>query len=81
VLSWSILRGLKFEQVGFFSIFLLPSLIVAILTLFLINLGPLQGGADVIELNTGCTVEVTTKDVSNDRALDTPDGPHRLNVD
>ena len=27
------------------------------------------------------TVEVTTKDVSNDRALDTPDGPHRLNVD
>lgn len=46
-----------------------------------IRTGPLQGGAEVVELTTGCTVEVTTDDVSNDAAPDSPDGPHRLNVD
>eukprot|EP00804_Cyclotella_cryptica_P011158 CCRYP_007697-RA/>CCRYP_007697-RA protein AED:0.02 eAED:0.02 QI:141/1/1/1/1/1/2/900/384 len=46
-----------------------------------IRTGPLQGNADVVELTTGCTVEVTTEDVSNDPTPETPQGPHRLNVD
>lgn len=46
-----------------------------------IRTGPLQGNADVVELATGCVVEVTTEDVSNDPAPETAEGPHRLNVD
>ena len=46
-----------------------------------IRTGPLQGNADVIEFAVGATVEVTIEDVSADPAPETPEGPHRLNVD
>jgi len=46
-----------------------------------IRTGPLQGGAEVVELATGSVVEVTTEDVSSDPKPETADGPHRLNVD
>ena len=46
-----------------------------------IRTGPLQGNADVAEFAVGATVEVTTEDVSADQTPDTPEGPHRLNVD
>lgn len=46
-----------------------------------IRTGPLQGGVDFVELAIGCVVEVTTQDVFNDPAPETPDGPHRLNID
>ncbi|KAL7518160.1 hypothetical protein ACHAWX_003017 [Stephanocyclus meneghinianus] len=46
-----------------------------------IRTGPLQGNAEVVELTTGCIVEVTTEDVSNDPAPEKAEGPHRLNVD
>ncbi|KAL7514894.1 hypothetical protein ACHAXN_012168 [Cyclotella atomus] len=46
-----------------------------------IRTGVLQGGVDVVELTTGCVVEVTTEDVSGDPAPSSAEGPHRLNVD
>lgn len=46
-----------------------------------IRTGVLQGGVDVVELETGCVVEVTTEDVSKDVAPESAEGPHRLNVD
>lgn len=46
-----------------------------------IRTGPLQGNIDVAEFAVGAVVEVTTEDVSSDPAPETPDGPHRLNVD
>mmetsp|Transcript_23852 Transcript_23852/g.48801 ORF Transcript_23852/g.48801 Transcript_23852/m.48801 type:complete len:570 (+) Transcript_23852:138-1847(+) len=46
-----------------------------------IRTGPLQGNVDVAEFAIGCVVEVTTEDVSNDPAPESPEGPHRLNVD
>jgi len=46
-----------------------------------IRTGPLQGNADVQNFAVGSTVEVTTEDVSNDPAPESPDGPHRLQID
>ena len=46
-----------------------------------IRTGVLQGGVDVVELETGCVVEVTTEDVSMDAPPESAEGPHRLNVD
>ena len=46
-----------------------------------IRTGVLQGGVDVVELTTGCIVEVTTDDVSGDAAPESSEGPFRLNVD
>ena len=46
-----------------------------------IRTGPLQGNADVVEFAVGATIEVTTEDVSADPTPETPEGPHRLNVD
>jgi len=46
-----------------------------------IRTGVLQGNADVAEFAVGATVEVTSEDVSNDPAPESPDGPHRLNID
>mmetsp|Transcript_14860 Transcript_14860/g.20988 ORF Transcript_14860/g.20988 Transcript_14860/m.20988 type:complete len:574 (-) Transcript_14860:518-2239(-) len=46
-----------------------------------IRTGPLQGNVDVAEFGVGCIVEVTTECVSNDAAPESPEGPHRLNID
>jgi pyruvate kinase len=41
----------------------------------------LQGNIEVQEFATGSVVEVTNEDVSQDAAPDSPEGPHRLNID
>lgn len=46
-----------------------------------IRTGVLQGGVEVQEFDVGSIVEVTTEDVSSDPAPESPDGPHRLQVD
>lgn len=46
-----------------------------------IRTGPLQGNVATAEFAAGCVVEVTIADVSNDPAPESPEGPHRLNVD
>ena len=46
-----------------------------------IRTGPLQGNAEVAEFAVGAVVEVTTEDVSGDPAPESPEGPHRLNID
>mmetsp|Transcript_12756 Transcript_12756/g.19770 ORF Transcript_12756/g.19770 Transcript_12756/m.19770 type:complete len:575 (+) Transcript_12756:13-1737(+) len=46
-----------------------------------IRTGPLQGNVDVAEFAVGAVVEVTTENVSDDDAPESPDGPHRLNID
>ena len=46
-----------------------------------IRTGPLQGNADIAEIASGATVEITIQDVSADPAPSSPEGPHRLQVD
>lgn len=46
-----------------------------------IRTGPLQGGVGEALFETGCEVEVTIHDVSNDPAPSSANGPHRLQVD
>jgi len=46
-----------------------------------IRTGPLQGNVDVQHFAVGSVVEVTTQDVSKDDAPDSPEGPHRLQID
>mmetsp|Transcript_25499 Transcript_25499/g.38509 ORF Transcript_25499/g.38509 Transcript_25499/m.38509 type:complete len:562 (+) Transcript_25499:145-1830(+) len=42
---------------------------------------PLQGNADTVDIATGAIVEITTEEVSGDKAPDDADGPHRIQVD
>jgi len=46
-----------------------------------IRTGPLQGNAPATEIASGAQVILTTQNVSEDDAPDTPDGPHRIQVD
>eukprot|EP00566_Odontella_aurita_P014770 CAMPEP_0113548376 /NCGR_PEP_ID=MMETSP0015_2-20120614/12860_1 /TAXON_ID=2838 /ORGANISM="Odontella" /LENGTH=521 /DNA_ID=CAMNT_0000449001 /DNA_START=153 /DNA_END=1714 /DNA_ORIENTATION=+ /assembly_acc=CAM_ASM_000160 len=46
-----------------------------------IRTGPLQGGAETAQFAAGCVVELTTDDISGEDPPESPDGPHRLQVD
>jgi pyruvate kinase len=46
-----------------------------------IRTGPLQGNAEAVDIAAGAPVEITIHDVSKDAPPESPDGPHRLQVD
>jgi pyruvate kinase len=46
-----------------------------------IRTGPLQGNAEVAQIITGATMEITIHDVSKDPPPSSPEGPHRIQID